>query len=179
IKSKTVAEWQVGQLLARATSLGITLPPVPPCNVSYPTVGLLQSTTKQLYRSIRMMYCKGSVALEKKINSQAGGQPGTVLPKINPKLPAIENYLLLNKASGGSRCIVPLSPLAARYVGFSERQLLLLLWSWPTLKDKIRQMMVEDRYFKDPALVPSQADALNWLAKTVPGRLVTTFLSDI
>lgn len=67
IKSKTVAERQVGQLLARATSLGIALPPVPPRNVSYPTIGLLGSTTKQLYRSIRMMYRNGSVALEKKV----------------------------------------------------------------------------------------------------------------
>ncbi|KAF8933684.1 hypothetical protein BGZ47_010763, partial [Haplosporangium gracile] len=103
IKSKTVAGRQVGQLLARATSLGITLSPVPLCSVSYSINGLLESTNKQLYRSIKIMYRNGLVALEKKINSQADGQPGTVLPKIDPKLPAIENYLLLNKASGGSR----------------------------------------------------------------------------
>ncbi|KAK3838271.1 MAG: hypothetical protein J3R72DRAFT_184956 [Linnemannia gamsii] len=40
-------------------------------------------------------------------------------------------------------------------------------------------MMVEDHYFQDPVIVPSQADALDWLAKTTPGRLVTTFLSDV
>ncbi|KAF8923849.1 hypothetical protein BGZ47_004421, partial [Haplosporangium gracile] len=124
IKSKTVIERQVGQLLARATSLGITLPPVPQRNVSYPTSYLLESTTKQLYRSIKMMYRNGSVALEEKINSQANGQPGTVLPKIDSTLSAIENYMLLNKVSGGSRRIAPLSPLTARYIGFSERQLL-------------------------------------------------------
>ncbi|OAQ28241.1 hypothetical protein K457DRAFT_590354 [Linnemannia elongata AG-77] len=132
IKFKTVAERQVGQLLTRATSLGITLPSVPPRDISYQTSGLLESTTKQLYRSIKKMYRNGSVALEKKINSQADVQPGTVLPKIDPKLPAIENYLLLNKATGGSRRIAPLSPLAPRYVSFSERQLLPLFWSWPT-----------------------------------------------
>ncbi|KAG0357640.1 hypothetical protein BGZ54_000260 [Gamsiella multidivaricata] len=126
-----------------------------------------------------MMYRNGSVALEKKINSQADAQPDAVLLKIDPELPAIENYLLLNKASGGSRRIAPLSLLAARYVGFSERHLLPLFWHWPTLKDKIRRMMVEDRYFQDPAIVPAQADALNWLTKTTPGRLVTTFLTDV
>jgi len=66
IKSKTVAERQVGQLVARATSLGITLPPVPLRNI-YPTNKLLESTTKQLYLSIKMMYRNGSVALEKKV----------------------------------------------------------------------------------------------------------------
>ncbi|KAK5815552.1 hypothetical protein F5H01DRAFT_405658 [Linnemannia elongata] len=179
IKFKTVAERQVGQLLTRATSLGITLPSVPPRDISYQTNGLLESTTKQLYCSIKKMYRNGSVALEKKINSQADVQPGTVLPNIDPKLPAIENYLLLNKATGGSRRIAPLSPLAPRYVSFSERQLLPLFWSWPTLKDKIRRMMNEDRYFQDPAIVPSQADALDWLARTTPGRLITSFLSDV
>ncbi|KAF9551308.1 hypothetical protein EC957_009192 [Mortierella hygrophila] len=178
IKSKTVAERQVGQLLARATSLDITLPPVPQRTVSYPTTGLLESTTTQLYSSVKMMYRNGSVALEKKINSQAH-QPGTILPKIDPKLPAIENYLLLNKACGGSRRIAPLSPLASRYVGFSERHLLPLFWHWPALKDKIRRMMVEDRYFQDPAIVPAQADSLNWLTKTTTDRLVTTFLTDV
>ncbi|KAF8916938.1 hypothetical protein BGZ58_005189, partial [Dissophora ornata] len=39
--------------------------------------------------------------------------------------------------------------------------------------------MVENSYFQDPAIVPAQTDALNWLAKTAPGRLVTTFLSDV
>lgn len=87
--------------------------------------------------------------------------------------------MILNKASGRSRQIAPLSPLAPRYVTFSERQLLPLFWSWPTLKDKIRRMMSEDRYFQDPAIVPSQADALEWLARTTPGRLVITFLSDV
>ncbi|KAF8939596.1 hypothetical protein BGZ58_009202 [Dissophora ornata] len=173
IKSKTVAERQVGQLVARATSLGITLPPAPPRNVSYPTAGLLESSTKQLYRSIKMMYRNGS------INSQADGQPAAVLPMIDPELPAIENYLLLNKASGGSRRIAPLSPLAARYIGFSERQVLPLFWHWPTFKEKIRRMMAEDRYFQDPAIVPALADALDWLVKTTPGRFVTTFLTDV
>ncbi|KAF8923151.1 hypothetical protein BGZ47_004993, partial [Haplosporangium gracile] len=49
---------------------------------------------------------------------------------------------------------------------------------WPTLKDKIRRMKAEDRYFQDPAIVPAQADALNRLTKTTPGHLVTTFLTD-
>ncbi|KAK3840981.1 MAG: hypothetical protein J3R72DRAFT_446270, partial [Linnemannia gamsii] len=67
IKFETIAERQVSQLLERATSLGITLPPVPPRTISYPTNGLLESTTKQLYQSIKTMYRNGSVALEKKV----------------------------------------------------------------------------------------------------------------
>ncbi|KAF9153146.1 hypothetical protein BG015_004007 [Linnemannia schmuckeri] len=179
IKSKTVIERQVDQLLARATSLGITLPSLPQCNVSYSTSYLLEPTTKQLYRSIKMMYRNGSAILEKKINSQANGQSGTVLPKIDSTLPTIENYMLLNKASGRSRRIAPLSPLAARYIGFSERQFLPLFWALPTLKAKIQSMMVKDRYFQDPTIVLMQADALDWLARTTSGRLVTTFLSDV
>ncbi|KAG0298727.1 hypothetical protein BGZ98_000089 [Dissophora globulifera] len=154
-RSKTVAKQQVSQLLARAASLGVTLPPVPPRSVSYPTKELLESTTKQIYRSIKKMYRDGSITLEK-------------------KLPAIENYLILNKASGELRRIAPLSPLAACYVSFSERQLLPLFWHWPTLKHKIRRMMVKDRYFQDPTIVLTQVNALNWLSTTTPGRLITT-----
>ncbi|CAO3565510.1 unnamed protein product [Mortierella alpina] len=179
IKSKTVAERQVGQLIARATSLGITLPPAPQRNVSYPVVPLLESTTKQVYRSMKLMYRNGSVTMEEKINSHANDAPGTVLSKINSTLPAIENYMILNQASGGSRRIAPLSSLAAQYVDFSERQLLPLLWAWPTLKVKIQSMMIQDHYFQDPTIVPAQADAIDWLARTTPGRLVTTFLSDV
>jgi hypothetical protein len=40
-------------------------------------------------------------------------------------------------------------------------------------------MMVEDRYFQDPVIDPALAGALNWLTKTMPGRLVTTFLTDV
>ncbi|KAG9071286.1 hypothetical protein KI688_005497 [Linnemannia hyalina] len=163
-KFKTVIERQVGQLLARAASLGIALPPAPRRMVSYSTSALLESTTKQFYRSI---------------NSQPPCQPGTTLPKINSNLPAIENYLRLNKSSGRLRRIAPLSPLAARYIGFSERQLLPLFWAWPVLKDKIRSMIIKDRFFQDPTINPSQADALNWLTSTTPGRFVTTFLSDV
>ncbi|KAF9565018.1 hypothetical protein EC968_004278 [Mortierella alpina] len=109
------------------------------------------------------------------INSQVGCSGR----RIDSALPAVENYLILNKAYGACRRIAPLSPLAARYVGFSERHLLPLFWAWPTLKTKIQNMMIRDRYFEDPTIVPSQDDAKNWLTKTTPGRLVTTFLSDV
>ncbi|KAF9126355.1 hypothetical protein BGW39_006691 [Mortierella sp. 14UC] len=172
-KSKTVAERQVDQLIARAAALGTTLPPVPPRTISYSTNELPESPTKQLYRSIKTMYRTGS------INSQADGQPAAVLLKIDPTLPAIENFMILNKASGGSKHIAPLSPLSARYVGFTERQLLPMFWQWSTLKGKIRRMMVDDRYFQDPTIVPALADAQNWLSTIAPGLLVTTFLTDV
>jgi hypothetical protein len=47
------------------------------------------------------------------------------------------------------------------------------------LKGKIRDMMIEDCYFEDPTIVPANADALDWITKVAPGRLITTFLSDI
>ena len=40
-------------------------------------------------------------------------------------------------------------------------------------------MIVEDRFFQDPAIVPALTDALSWLSKTTPGRLITTFVSDV
>lgn len=46
------------------------------------------------------------------------------LPKIDPELLAIENYMLLDNASGESRRIAPLPSLAARYFDFSQQQLL-------------------------------------------------------
>ncbi|KAF9150241.1 hypothetical protein BGX20_005754, partial [Mortierella sp. AD010] len=112
-------------------------------------------------------------------NKQANDSNTARPPRIDPCLPAIENYLVLNQACGRPRIIAPLSPLSSRYVGFSERQLLPLFWQWPTLKEKIRNMMVEDRYFRNPTTVPSQQDMLDWLITIAPGRIVTAFVSDI
>ncbi|KAG0259713.1 hypothetical protein BGZ95_004607, partial [Linnemannia exigua] len=70
IKSKTVAERQVGLLLARATTLGITLPPVPQRVISYPTKPLLELTVNQLFRSMKLMYRNGTIALEEKLGKE-------------------------------------------------------------------------------------------------------------
>ncbi|KAG0377717.1 hypothetical protein BGX24_005552, partial [Mortierella sp. AD032] len=98
---------------------------------------------------------------------------------INSSLPAIANYMLLNKASGGTRKIAPISPLSSRYVGFSERQLLPLFWHWPTLKSRIQRMISEDGWFQNPTTVPALADAQDWLTQVAPGRIITTFVSDV
>ncbi|KAG0019442.1 hypothetical protein BGZ80_005807 [Entomortierella chlamydospora] len=221
MKSKTVAEKKVGRLLARAAALGVALPPVLPRAKSYPTNELLESTTNQLYRSIKSIYRNGSIALEKKLNtkentgadnekkdgemSKEKEDRGTVKKddgdtvdmdsgtseknengdaveeplRIDSSLPAIENFLVLNQSSGGTRKIAPLSPLTSRYVGFSERQSLPLFWHWPTLKIKIRHMMAEDHWFQKPTIVPALADAMNWLTTIAPGRIITTFVSDV
>ncbi|KAG0360408.1 hypothetical protein BGX24_005569, partial [Mortierella sp. AD032] len=76
IKSKTVAERQVGLLLARATTLGITLPPAPQRVISYPTRPLLESTVKQLFRSMKLMYRNGTIALKEKLSKEDTDRSG-------------------------------------------------------------------------------------------------------
>lgn len=66
-RKATSRKGKVGKLLDCATTLGIALPPVASRTVSYPTKELLESTAKQLYQSIKKMYCNGSIAFEKKV----------------------------------------------------------------------------------------------------------------
>ncbi|KAF9931085.1 hypothetical protein FBU30_010831 [Linnemannia zychae] len=46
-------------------------------------------------------------------------------------------------------------------------------------KKQYRNMIVEDRYYEDTTIVPSQQDAREWLQTIAPGRLITTLLTDI
>lgn len=66
-RKATSRKGKIGKLLDCATTLGIALPPVASRTVSYPTKELLESTAKQLYQSIKKMYCNGSIAFEKKV----------------------------------------------------------------------------------------------------------------
>ncbi|KAF9931066.1 hypothetical protein FBU30_010895 [Linnemannia zychae] len=84
-------------------------------------------------------------------------------PKIDSELSptmssAIENFIILTKACGGSRRIAPLSPLTARYILFPMR------WKWPYLKARS---------------IPSQEDSQEWLTTIAPGRLIAIFLTDV
>lgn len=47
------------------------------------------------------------------------------------------------------------------------------------MRDKIKTMMADDHFFDDPATRPALADALVWITKVVPGRIIMTFLLDI
>ncbi|KAF9931065.1 hypothetical protein FBU30_010894 [Linnemannia zychae] len=55
------------QLITCASSLSIALPLVPTRTVTYRTTELLESTTKQVYRSLKIMYRNGAIALEKRL----------------------------------------------------------------------------------------------------------------
>ncbi|KAF9935344.1 hypothetical protein FBU30_003134 [Linnemannia zychae] len=85
----------------------------------------------------------------------------TETSEANSELPAVESFIILNRASGGSRRIAPLSPLAVRYVA------------------KIQSITAEDHYFRNTTTVPLQQDTQEWLTTIAPGRLVITFLADI
>ncbi|KAF9926331.1 hypothetical protein FBU30_004098 [Linnemannia zychae] len=54
-----------------------------------------------------------------------------------------------------------------------------MLWKRPNLKGKIQSMIIDDHYYDDITIVPSQGDAREWLTTIAPGRLITTFLMDV
>ncbi|KAG0244699.1 hypothetical protein BGX31_008706 [Mortierella sp. GBA43] len=135
----------------------------------YPPAMLLRSVAGELYRELKKHYKNGSLELEKKLQTQKA--KGFVLERseIDDGLPAIENFILLNKCNKEFRKVVPLTGIEQPFVSFGERELGILFW----LQDLIKSDYDNEEF------VPIQAHLSEWLNDGAPGTLITAMLSDI
>jgi len=98
--------------------------------------------------------------------------------RIDPKLSAVENFLILNKTAGGNRRLTPIASFGISPITLSELDLVALLWNVVPLRYQMRKSASGDY----PGLyIPaiSQIDVNNWLSRASPGVLINKLLTDI
>ncbi|KAK5815551.1 hypothetical protein F5H01DRAFT_366477 [Linnemannia elongata] len=126
-------------------------------------------------------YKNGTIDLCKKIEvlKAKGHLPSGVRGFIDPKKSAIENFILLNRACGSRRSLVPVSSFDDKFVTLSELDLSRIFWRDPFLTCRIQSLAVE--YFDaiQYADQVSQADVADWLTGATPGEFITKLLTDI
>ncbi|KAF9994920.1 hypothetical protein BGZ65_009442, partial [Modicella reniformis] len=145
----------------------------------YPASTLLRSVATELLNEIKRLYRKGSIELEKKLqNAKAKGfLPVGSHSTIKNDLPAIENFVLLNRSSKKARKIVPLVGSQRPFIAFSERELCILFWQHEALKNELQKLILKD--YKDKNVIPSSNDLSEWLRTKSPGVVITEMLSNI
>lgn len=100
--------------------------------------------------------------------------------RIESRISSIENFIILNKACGNPRRLVPLSSYEHGFVSLSELDLIRIFWADNDLQSRL-QWYAKDDY---PMLVaeggmPSQPDVINWISGQAPGCLINMMLTDI
>ncbi|KAF9554358.1 hypothetical protein EC968_009681, partial [Mortierella alpina] len=179
--SKSVA-WRVKQFIDRVVELGLLEMNDPSSvNISklYPGSSLLRSVSTELATEIKRQYRKGSTELEVKLEKKkAKGLIARGLPTaIDNAIPAIENFVLLNRTDKNSRRIVPLTSFEQPFVSFSEKELGILFWKNPALKEQLQAWVLEN--LEDASFKPAQHDVNRLLQRSAPGSLITKFLSNV
>ncbi|KAG0352061.1 hypothetical protein BGZ54_002981 [Gamsiella multidivaricata] len=147
--------------------------------MQYPASTFPRSVATQLLSEVKRHYKHGSVDLEKKLQTMKakGLVADGSCTKIDDDIPAIENFMLLNRSSKSFRRFVPLTGTEQPFVSFSERELGILFWHHSAIKGKLQEMMLVD--FEDKSTVPARDDFLEWLQTKPPGFFITEVLSNI
>ncbi|KAG0219994.1 hypothetical protein BGX33_010569 [Mortierella sp. NVP41] len=134
---------------------------------------LVKSVATQLAAGLKRIYRNGSFDLYDKLKTKRdkGGLAETVEFRIREKDSSIENFVRLNKLSGNSRKISPVSSSQQPFISFSERELVAFFFKKDSLKKKLRDMMGLE--------YAALADVDNWIATKEPGFLIKRFLADV
>ncbi|KAG0250072.1 hypothetical protein BGZ95_007321, partial [Linnemannia exigua] len=90
-----------------------------------------------------------------------------------------KNFVLLNRACGSGRSLVPISSYGSKFINLSELDLIKVFW-----QDLSLRRLLQSYAFPDiPSLLHpdkvSQADVILWLSTTTPGLLITRLITDI
>ncbi|KAK3834182.1 MAG: LOW QUALITY PROTEIN: hypothetical protein JOS17DRAFT_738316 [Linnemannia elongata] len=95
---------------------------------------------------------------------------------ITPQRSAIENFILLNRACGSRRSLVPTSSFDVKFINLSELDLTRIFWQNLPLR---RSYAFPDFPSMEHPDQVTQADVGLWLSTTIPGLLITRLLTDI
>ncbi|KAF9107457.1 hypothetical protein BGX29_006324 [Mortierella sp. GBA35] len=134
---------------------------------------LVKSVATQLAAGLKRIYRNGSFDLYDKLKTKRdkGGLAETVDFRIREKDSSIENFVRLNKLSGNSRKISPVSSSQQPFISFSERELVAFFFKKDSLTKKLRDIMGLE--------YAALADVDNWIATKEPGFLIKRFLADV
>jgi hypothetical protein len=105
--------------------------------------------------------------------------PAEATGTIDLTLPAIQNFLDLNRVCGRPRCLVPMSSMKDRFITLTELELVELFWRNPALKCELQHLAFGDyTAIETPAQV-SQADVCGWIGSRGPGAPITNLITDV
>ncbi|KAG0195336.1 hypothetical protein BGX28_001636, partial [Mortierella sp. GBA30] len=146
---------------------------------NYPASSLLRSVAQQLFTEVKRLYRNGCIELEKKLKTMKakGLVSDETHSEIDYEVPAIENYLRLNKCSKSYRRTVPFARTERPFVSFSERELVILFWQNSALKTRLQDLVLEG--YENKEFDPSQSCVIDWLRGVAPGYLIIEMLSNV
>ncbi|KAG0246764.1 hypothetical protein BG011_002337, partial [Mortierella polycephala] len=147
----------------------------------YSGSSFLRSAALQLSVELKKHYRNGAIDLCNKIKVLK--RKKALLPEardhITPQRSAIENFILLNRACGSSRSLVPMSSFDVKFINLSELDLTKIFWQDLLL----RRMLQSYAHVDFPSIEHSDqvtlADVGLWLSARTPGLLITSLLTDI
>ncbi|KAF9106844.1 hypothetical protein BGX30_008795, partial [Mortierella sp. GBA39] len=117
--------------------------------------------TRDLYNKLEIMKDKGTVRVDADI-------------RIRPDVSVVENFLYLNKLTGNSRRLVPVTSSVQPFVSFTERELATFFWKRGVLKEKLVQLGKMDN-----TTITSVIDLDRWISGKEPGFLIKNFIADV
>ncbi|KAF9914560.1 hypothetical protein FBU30_002496, partial [Linnemannia zychae] len=108
----------------------------------YAGSSFLRSAAQQLSVELKRHYKKGTIDLLNKIKAFKSKKilPPETRDIIDPRKSTIENFVLLNKACGGRRSLMPVSPFEVKFITLSELELTRIFWASPSLKHILQKL---------------------------------------
>ncbi|KAF8923926.1 hypothetical protein BGZ47_004370, partial [Haplosporangium gracile] len=142
----------------------------------YTPTYLVRSVSGQLAVELRRMYGHGSRDLHDKLKAMKdkGVVRGDVDIQVRLDISAVENFLYLNKLTGNSRRIVPLTSSQQPFVSFSEKEIAAFFWKRKSLKERLVRLGALDN-----STITSTNDLDTWIAGKEPGFVIKNFVADV
>lgn len=94
--------------------------------------------------------------------------------QIRPDVSAMENFLYLNRLTGNSRRMVPITPSQQPFMSFSEQEIAAFFWKRKMLKEKLVQLGKLEN-----TTITSVNDLDTWISGKEPGFLIKNFIADV
>ncbi|OAQ23443.1 hypothetical protein K457DRAFT_1052320 [Linnemannia elongata AG-77] len=147
----------------------------------YAGSSFLRSAALQLSVELKKHYRNGAIELRNKIEVLKRKKllPLNARDYIAPQRSAIENFILLNRACGSRRSLVPMSTFDVKFITLSELDLSRIFWQSLPLKHLLQSYAHPDFQSIQYSDQVTQADVGLWLSTTTPGLLITRLLTDI
>ncbi|KAK5823077.1 hypothetical protein F5H01DRAFT_129602 [Linnemannia elongata] len=147
----------------------------------YAGSSFLRSAALQLSVELKKHYRNGAIDLRNKIEVLKRKKllPLNARDYIAPQRSAIENFILLNRACGSRRSLVPMSTFDVKLITLSELDLSKIFWQSLPLKHLLQSYAHPDFQSIQYSDQVTQADVGLWLSTTTPGLLITRLLTDI
>ncbi|GJJ78542.1 hypothetical protein EMPS_10901 [Entomortierella parvispora] len=148
--------------------------------ILYPASSFVRTSAVQLCAQYSRHFKQGTIELCKQIRfkKERGLLPADTVDRIDCKLTAAENFMIMNKITGSRRCLTPMSTFDSGFITLSEPDLVALLWNDLPFRQQLQQYAKVD-YPSTYLPAISQLDVVNWLGGISPGVLINKWLTDI